>query len=156
MSPAIDILVSSNLERWLHLLAGSTRVKDMYNSLAEEKYFELTQQEKSLMSESGLVGGWCSDEDCAGIIQEKYQQCGYLLDPHTAVGVAVGEGYKGERPMLVMATAHYSKFWEDVGPLVGGKCDDVPAPPPHDGIIGCLNKEHVHKEEIEPELEILA
>merc|ERR1711874_688832 len=68
------------------------------------------------MTQSGLVGGWCSEDECARVIREKYQHCGYLLDPHTAVAVAVGERYNKKRGQcwswLQPITASSGMMWD--------------------------------------------
>merc|ERR1712192_319744 len=64
ISPAIDILVSSNLERWLCLQLGQERVAELYSELATNKVFRLSDEERKLACPSYIEADWCSEEDC--------------------------------------------------------------------------------------------
>ena len=155
ISPAIDILVSSNLERWLSLQLGQDRVADLYGQLAKDRAFQLTEEELELVRPPYLKTDWCSEEDCKAEITASFARSGYLLDPHTAVAVAVGRRVRTAAPLVVLATAHYSKFWEDLEALVPGGREAVGRPVPHAGVAACLERQVVHTTVIQPTPSIL-
>lgn len=155
ISPAIDILVSSNLERWLTLQLGQARVTELYGQLAKDRAFQLTEEELELVRPPHLKTDWCSEEDCKAEITASFASSGYLLDPHTAVAVAVGRRVRTAAPQVVLATAHYSKFWEDLEALVPGGREAVERPAPHAGVAACLERQVVHTRVIQPTHSIL-
>jgi len=155
ISPAIDILVSSNLERWLFLQLGAEKVAALYEKLKEERYFELSEDEMKLVTSGCMSAGWSGEDECKEEITQTMNKSGYVLDPHTSVGLVVGRRFRTENPMVVMSTAHYSKFWSDVQDCIDKQESDITNPPKHLGIQDCLTKEVVHKEEIQPNLEDL-
>ena len=64
---------------------------------------------------SVFKAGWTSEDTCLKTIREVFEQTGYLMDTHTAVAKHVADQFiSPNRPMIVAATAHYSKFASDV------------------------------------------
>ncbi|XP_078595023.1 threonine synthase-like 1 [Branchiostoma floridae x Branchiostoma japonicum] len=120
MSPSIDILVSSNLERFLHLLTGDgDLIANMFHQLEHQKLFKVPDQILSQLQKD-FNAGWCHEEDCAKTIQTIFQSNGYLLDPHTAVAKTVADRLTArDHPMLLASTAHYCKFAPDVLTALG-------------------------------------
>ena len=56
-------------------------------------------------------------------LRKLYESTGYLMDPHTAVAKSVAENFIHiNRPMIITATAHYSKFGVDVLRGLYGEC----------------------------------
>ncbi|NWI99765.1 THNS1 protein, partial [Crypturellus undulatus] len=112
LSPAIDILKSSNLERYLHLIASGDGqlVSQLYNQLENQGHFQL--QKKLLEKlQRDVVAGWCSEEDCLAAIHSVYSTTGYILDTHTAVAKVVADRLQDRTcPIIISSTAHYSKF----------------------------------------------
>ncbi|KAM4544293.1 threonine synthase-like 1 [Fundulus diaphanus] len=111
-SPAIDILTSSNLERFIHHVSGrnSSLVKDLFSCLDTQKHFQLPEHLLGKMQQQ-VQAGWCSEDDCLAAIQEVHTQSGYLMDPHTAVAKVVADRLKDDScPMVLCSTAHYGKF----------------------------------------------
>ncbi|XP_052551262.1 threonine synthase-like 1 [Tympanuchus pallidicinctus] len=111
-SPAVDILKSSNLERYLHLIADGDGqlVTQLYNWLENQGHFCL---QKDLLEklQRDLVAGWCSEEDCLAAIHSVYSTTGYILDTHTAVAKVVADRLQDRTcPIIISSTAHYSKF----------------------------------------------
>ncbi|NXL28987.1 THNS1 protein, partial [Glaucidium brasilianum] len=111
-SPAVDILKSSNLERYLHLIANEDGqlVTQLYNQLENQGHFQL---QKDLLEklQQDLVAGWCSEEDCLAAIHSVYSTTGYILDTHTAVAKVVADRLQDRTcPIIISSTAHYSKF----------------------------------------------
>jgi len=152
ISPAIDILVSSNLERWLCLQLGQQRVAELYKELATKKVFSLTEEERELVCPSYIEADWCSEEDCKKEVVRSLSSTDYLLDPHTAVAVAVARRCRRTKvPLMVLSTAHFSKFWDDLESLVSITQADVKRPGVHHGIKSCLEKLVIHRLHLEIE-----
>jgi threonine synthase len=122
-SPAMDIQVSSNFERLLFDAGGrdAAAVKNAMRELAEKKHFVLN--EKTLANIRALFSaGRASEEETNDTIRGVYQASNYVLDPHTAVGVAVARNLGADRsgvPLVVLGTAHPAKFPEAVNTACG-------------------------------------
>lgn len=123
ISPSMDILISSNLERLLYFVSRDTAlVKDLMEKLNQEGHYTLPE---SLMAkiQAQFWGGWCSDEKGKQVISRVYGDYGYLCDPHTAAGWAVAEEYRAktgdDTPMVVLSTASPYKFPEAVLSALG-------------------------------------
>ena len=123
ISPSMDILISSNLERLLYFVSRDTSlVKDLMEKLNQEGHYTLPE---SLMAkiQAQFFGGWCSDEKGKQVISRVYGDYGYLCDPHTAAGWAAAEGYReatgDENPLVVLSTASPYKFPEAVLSALG-------------------------------------
>lgn len=130
-SPSMDILISSNLERFLYYATdGDTeRVSALMRDLQDKGRMALTEAERK--SVGAFVGGWLTDAETLDVIRSVYKRSGYLLDPHTAVAVGVTDrlrlrGIIGDRPLVVMATAHPYKFPETVAAALGLQTGDNP------------------------------
>ncbi|XP_074689911.1 threonine synthase-like 1 isoform X3 [Strix aluco] len=111
-SPAVDILKSSNLERYLHLIANEDGqlVTQLYNQLENQGHFQLRKDLLEKLQQD-LVAGWCSEEDCLAAIHSVYSTTGYILDTHTAVAKVVADRLQDRTcPIIISSTAHYSKF----------------------------------------------
>ncbi|XP_007430735.2 threonine synthase-like 1 [Python bivittatus] len=112
LSPAIDILKSSNLERYLHLIANGDGqlVTQLLLRLENQQCFQL-QEELLRKVQQDLVADWCSEEDCLDAIHSVFNTTGYILDPHTAVAKVVADRLQDKTcPVIISSTAHYSKF----------------------------------------------
>ena len=115
MSPSMDILVSSNLERYLFLAGGCDPepVKRMMAELSEKGAYQAPESVMARMRET-FWGGWADDAQAAGTIRREYGENGYLMDPHTAVGRSALTQYRAEtgdnRPAVVLSTASPYKF----------------------------------------------
>ncbi len=130
-SPSMDILLSSNLERFLYYAtAGDTeRVAQLMRDLLTSGHMALTPAERQATED--FIGGWLTDEETLAVIRSVYDRTRYLLDPHTAVAYGVVErlrarGLVGDRPVAVMATAHPYKFPETVAAALGVAAGDTP------------------------------
>ncbi|XP_022081414.1 threonine synthase-like 1 isoform X3 [Acanthaster planci] len=123
MAPAIDILKSSNLERFLFLASGGdgAEVRRCYEQLAREKYFQISPKVlDSIQNEFGLTGDCCEEKEYAASIKKTLTQTGYLMDPHTAVAKVVADRRRPrDVPLLLCSTAHYGKFPVDVAKSLG-------------------------------------
>ncbi|KAI6074496.1 Threonine synthase-like 1 isoform X2 [Aix galericulata] len=111
-SPAVDILKSSNLERYLHLIADGDGqlVTQLYSQLENQGHFQLRKDLLEKLQQD-LVAGWCSEDDCLAAIHSVYSTTGYILDTHTAVAKVVADRLQDRTcPIIISSTAHYSKF----------------------------------------------
>lgn len=115
-SPAIDILVSSNLERYLYHVSNrnSSLVRSCFGSLERNRYFEVPSEILHTIKRD-FTADWCTENDCQTTIKETLKRTGYLLDPHTAVAKTVGDRVEQEdRPMVISSTAHCDKFAPEI------------------------------------------
>ena len=115
VSPSMDILVSSNLERLLFLLADcdAKQIADYMARLNAEGEYRITDEMlKKLQSE--FWAGCTDDAGTKAAIGRIWQEHHYLCDTHTAVAWAVAEQYRNEvgtdRPVVVLSTASPYKF----------------------------------------------
>ncbi len=115
ISPSMDILISSNLERLLFHMSGcdSKLISEYMSKLGQTGEYEVSDAIKAKISES-FVGGFCDDEDTVKTISEIYNKYEYVIDTHTAVAVNVYEKYlreTGDETVTVIAsTANPFKF----------------------------------------------
>jgi threonine synthase len=121
MSPSMDIQVSSNFERLVFEATGrdSAAVTAMMQRLGQSGAFEVPV--KPLAAIRAEFAADRSDEaTTAAAIARTWREAGYLLDPHSANGVAVAErqGNVGV-PMVTLATAHPAKFPDAVSSAAG-------------------------------------
>ncbi len=118
-SPSMDILVSSNLERLLFHLADAERVSGWMGELASKRRFKVDRETfKGLRAV--FLGDWVTNDDSLATIRRVWDEHSYLLDPHTAVAWEVAERLQGDNPVLVVATAHWAKFGQDVYRALAG------------------------------------
>jgi len=119
MSPSMDILVSSNLERLLYTLAGQddALVKSYMESLNRDGRYEIRGDLKEQLGDL-FYAGFCDDAQTQTVIREMWERHGYLIDPHTAVAFDVLQQYRQEtgddRVTLVVSTASPFKFCDSV------------------------------------------
>jgi threonine synthase len=112
-SPSMDIQVSSNFERLLFdaCQRESSSVRAMMGSLAQSGSFTIAPDALGEMR-SRFSAGRADEEETAAAIRAVRRESGMLIDPHTAVAVAVAEKEPRDRavPMVVLSTAHPAKF----------------------------------------------
>ncbi len=126
ISPSMDILISSNLERMLFELSGNDdkAVAKMQNDLSESGTFTVSEQIKAKLGEL-FFGGCCDDKETKETIAELFKEYGYLCDTHTAVAMNVYKQYVEKtgdnRPTVIASTASPYKFANSVLSAVGGQ-----------------------------------
>ncbi len=119
ISPSMDILISSNLERLLFDISGNDakRVNRLMNDLNKKGSYTLTKTLHKKVN-SLFWGGYCDDYFTKECIWKTADACGYTLDTHTAVAVDVYKQYKSETgditKTLIASTASPFKFNQDV------------------------------------------
>ncbi len=134
-SPSMDILISSNLERLLFDLRGDPGVVRAWMAeLRAGGRFEVDGATRAKMS-ALFTGAWIDNDTCLRTIGQVYHDHGYLLDPHTAVAwqMAAEHGREGA-PVLVVSTAHWSKFAADVVRGLRGLAAGEPIPGAEDDL----------------------
>jgi threonine synthase len=112
MSPSMDIQVSSNFERLLFEAVGRNpeAVVAMMSSLRQSGGFSIPPEGLQAIRRQ-FTAGRTGETETSATIAATYKASGYLLDPHTAVGVHVARPLTGgTAPVVTLATAHPAKF----------------------------------------------
>lgn len=110
-SPAMDIQVASNFERYLYFEFGcdAAKVRDFMNSFAETG--TAVNHFNTVNFDAAFTSGSATDEQTLATIASVYEETGYQIDPHTAVGLHVAQQCRTpDVPLVCMATAHPAKF----------------------------------------------
>ncbi|MDL2289482.1 threonine synthase [Clostridia bacterium OttesenSCG-928-F22] len=130
ISPSMDILISSNLERLLYEVSGrdAGKVKELMRSLREGQQYQI-DGEMAQQLEQHFYGDWLSEEETRAEIRHVFEQHGYVMDPHTAVGHGVYRRYVEKTgdttPTAIASTASPYKFPQDVLKALGKEeCKD--------------------------------
>jgi len=126
ISPSMDILVSSNLERLLFLLSNHNDVliNQYMASLKNDGHYTISDDLRQRLQES-FAAYDCSEDECKKVIHDTFHKEHILIDPHTAVAVHACHAYKQESndntPCIVLSTASAYKFAKDVYTALTGK-----------------------------------
>lgn len=119
VSPSMDILVSSNLERLLYHLSGESadKISKWMNELSVNHSYQVDPQTSKEIC-SLFWGGYCSDSDTITEIKKSFSDDHYLCDTHTAVALKVYDEYVLETadvtPTIIASTASPYKFGKSV------------------------------------------
>ncbi len=118
MSPSMDILISSNLERLLYAITGEDQqVREYMDELNRNGRYEVSERVKEKIQRL-FVGYCCDDTVTQKVISTIYRSFDYLIDPHTAVGFSALTQYREETgdmtPTVVASTASPFKFCDNV------------------------------------------
>jgi threonine synthase len=114
VSPSMDILISSNLERLLHILSGdnSVEINKLMKDLKVQGFYEISESMKDRLHD--FYGGFASEEDTLSAIKKVFNESNYLMDTHTAVAQSVYQKYVTETgdntKTVVVSTASPYKF----------------------------------------------
>ena len=112
ISPSMDIQVSSNFERLLFEALGrdADALKRLMAGLAQSGSFDIPPAALATIREI-FAAGRAGESETSATIADVLASSGYLLDPHSAVGVSVGRQLAlGADPVIYLATAHPAKF----------------------------------------------
>jgi threonine synthase len=110
-SPAMDIQVASNFERYLYyeLNQSGAKVRDFMAAFGRDGVAAVNYNTRQL--DEAFLAGSATDEETILKIRSVYDEHQYLVDPHTAVGLHVGQKLHNEDiPLLCLSTAHPAKF----------------------------------------------
>ncbi len=118
-SPAMDILISSNLERLVYLATGRNgdRVKQFMSELNESGKYSLNEAEREFLSD--FTGGFSTEEETLKSINKAFKDYKYLIDPHTAVAFDCYNKLKVKGKTLIVSTASPYKFPGTVATALG-------------------------------------
>jgi threonine synthase len=118
ISPSMDIQVASNFERFLYLRMDrdSARLRAFMDSFSTNGEATLGG---SMPVDPHIVATAVNTPETMATIADVYRRDGYVVDPHTAVGIAAARRFAVEGPMVCLATAHPAKFPESVDTAIG-------------------------------------
>lgn len=129
ISPSMDILISSNLERLLYHMTGDTaKVAAWMKELQQDGRYDVGEELLKKIQQT-FWADWTSDEDTEKCIGRLYEKTHYVADPHTAVAWSVAEKYQqatgDSHHMVVVSTASPYKFNGSVLEALGVKTAGV-------------------------------
>lgn len=160
ISPSMDILISSNLERLLYYASGkdNAKVAAWMKDLADNGFYTLDEDTFKTIS-SLFEGGYYTDDQLKDTIKTVFDKTGYVLDPHSAAAYELAK--KADTPVVALSTASPYKFTGDVLAALGKEedspwqamrelskvnADAIPAP-----LAALENAEILHDKSITPE-----
>lgn len=118
ISPSMDILISSNLERFLFEITGKSfeKVKSLMDGLSKNGKYKIDEEMKDKMKD--FYGNYATEKETEDTIKKVYEQYDYVIDTHTAVAYNVYEKYLKEtnddKETLIISTASPFKFTRSV------------------------------------------
>ncbi|MCY3883462.1 MAG: threonine synthase [Gammaproteobacteria bacterium] len=137
ISPSMDIQVASNLERYLYLLMDSDgeRVNRFMDGFMNSGFVEVGGGN---FADPTIISRRVNTEQSLKTIRETWKESRYIVDPHTAVGLAAAKSISGNAQTVCLATAHPAKFPDAVAQATGG------SPPTHPTLLA-LDKTKARK-----------
>lgn len=127
ISPSMDILISSNLERLLYYVSGknTAQVAAFMKALKDEGVYQIPAEMLAEIQQTFLCG-YATDDETRATIREVWKNEHRVIDPHTAVAVKVArEVTDGKVPMVVLSTASPYKFSRDVYGAIEGELPEA-------------------------------
>ena len=118
VSPSMDILISSNLERLIYRIAGNDPEKNkvLMEELTKDGAYHITDEMKMQLVD--FYGNYATEEETAETIRKIYKDCGYVIDTHTSVAATVYKKYTEETgdtaKTVIASTASPYKFTRSV------------------------------------------
>ncbi len=117
ISPSMDILISSNLERLLYFTAGANKTAEYMKQLSENGVYTVNDDIKALIAEN-FEGYFANENSTRKTLKHFYEDYGYLADTHTSVALNCAEQYIAKtgdtKKIIVASTASPYKFASDV------------------------------------------
>ncbi len=129
ISPSMDILISSNLERLVYMIAGCDAKKnsELMQALKEKGVYELSDDMKANLSD--FAAGYATEAEVQAKIADVYKKTGYVMDTHTAVAASVYEKYqagsKDEKKTVIASTASPYKFSRSVMTAIDPRYEEL-------------------------------
>ena len=124
ISPSMDILISSNLERLLYFTAGAEKTADYMKQLNQNGIYTVSEDIKNLISEN-FEGYFADEANTKNTLEHFYCDYGYLADTHTSVALNCAEQYvektQDTKKIIVASTASPYKFAADVYEAIAHK-----------------------------------
>ena len=123
VSPSMDILISSNLERLLYHLCGDTeKVVAVMNDLSTKGKYEFKANDE-------FTGEYATMAETFDVIKSMFENSKYVMDTHTAVAKASYDKYVAQTgdntPNVIVSTASPYKFAKDVLKAIDSKYDGI-------------------------------
>lgn len=129
ISPSMDILISSNLERLIYEIAGENpdMVNHFMDQLSTEGMYTITADMKNQLED--FYPGYATEAETMEAIQKEYNATGYMIDPHTAVAKAAYDSYtkdtKDKTKTVIVSTASPYKFTKSALVALDDKYSDI-------------------------------
>lgn len=121
-SPSMDIQISSNFERFLFDLTGenSSELNRMMTEFRTNRSFSVSPPQLD-DARRQFIARRCSDDDTLATIRRTFEDCGEIIDPHTAVGLHAlqNSALNFDGPRVALACAHPAKFPDVVERAIG-------------------------------------
>jgi len=118
ISPSMDILISSNLERLLYSEAGSERCTEYMRSLSDQGVYTVHPDVFDKIKKN-FAGAFCGEQECLEKISECFASYGYLIDTHTSVALSCADKLSDGVKTVVVSTASPYKFAHAVAGALG-------------------------------------
>lgn len=161
MSPSMDILISSNLERFLFEMSGrdAGKICGWYAALDCTGSFTVDEIVKDRM-DAVIKAAWVDENEALEAIGNVYREHSYVMDTHTAVAAAAAEKAASDAPVVIVSTASPYKFSADVLKGLGAKpggdefesvseLSRVSSMPVHRAVDGLKGKSALHNQVID-------
>ena len=129
ISPSMDILISSNLERLVYMIAGCDAEKnsELMKALKEKGVYELSDDMKANLSD--FAAGYATEAEVKEKIADVYKKTGYVMDTHTAVAASVYDKYQKEtkdaKKTVIASTASPYKFSRSVMTAIDSRYEEL-------------------------------
>ena len=129
ISPSMDILISSNLERLVYMIAGCDAEKnsELMKALKEKGVYTLSDDMKEKLSD--FAAGYATEAEVKEKIADVYKKTGYVMDTHTAVAASVYAAYQNEskdnKKTVIASTASPYKFSRSVMTAIDSRYDEL-------------------------------
>lgn len=121
-SPAMDILISSNVERVLFDMFGAARTRELMFQLDNDKHYALNSEELAQFQKI-FAADFCEDDEGKEYIKEAFAD-GYLMDPHTATCFKAYETCRDKSlTTIAYSTAEWTKFSPTIANALTGEQD---------------------------------
>lgn len=124
MSPSMDILISSNLERLLYFSSDATETAKYMSQLNQTGMYTVSDEIKTIIA-NNFVGYYADETETANTLKKFYDEHHYLADTHTSVALHCAEQYLADsgdgKKMIVASTASPYKFAADVYHAITGQ-----------------------------------
>lgn len=119
-APAMDIQVASNFERYMYYFykGDSQAVRQFYDKFDRSGCVQIDKHSSSPVDPL-FVSHSINTEKIHSTIRSTWEKHGYLLDPHTAIGVEAAKNYIGNVPVICLSTAHPAKFPQVIDAAIG-------------------------------------